>query len=49
MRYGIDTCSIPVVVGRRKLVDGQEDFMVDVVLEMIAADEASGAETALVG
>ncbi|MCL4672682.1 MAG: hypothetical protein KJZ64_07035 [Sphingomonadaceae bacterium] len=34
---GIDTCSLPVEVGRRKMVGGQEDMIVDVALDMVRA------------
>jgi 4-hydroxy 2-oxovalerate aldolase len=33
--YGIDTRSILVELGKRKMVGGQEDMIVDVELEMV--------------
>ena len=35
--YGIDTRTILVELGRRKMVGGQEDMIVDVALDMLAA------------
>lgn len=38
--YGIDTRDILVELGRRKMVGGQEDMIVDVALDMLAAQQA---------
>lgn len=38
--YGIDTRSILVELGRRKMVGGQEDMIVDVALDMLKEGEA---------
>ena len=38
--YGIDTRAILVELGRRKMVGGQEDMIVDVALDMLKAREA---------
>ena len=35
--YGLDTRTILVVLGRRKMVGGQEDMIVDVALDMVKA------------
>jgi 4-hydroxy 2-oxovalerate aldolase len=38
-RYGLDTRDILVELGRRKMVGGQEDMIVDVALDMVKARE----------
>ena len=38
--YGIDTRDILVELGRRKMVGGQEDMIVDVALDMLAEQQA---------
>lgn len=38
--YGVDTRSILVELGKRKMVGGQEDMIVDVALDMVAAAKA---------
>ena len=37
--YGIDTREILIELGRRKMVGGQEDMIVDVALDMLKARE----------
>ncbi len=39
--YGLDTRTILVELGRRKMVGGQEDMIVDVALDMVKAREAA--------
>jgi 4-hydroxy 2-oxovalerate aldolase len=39
-KYGLDTRSILVELGRRKMVGGQEDMIVDVTLDMLNADRS---------
>jgi len=40
--YGVDTRAILVELGRRRMVGGQEDMIVDVALDMIKAQEVAG-------
>jgi len=40
--YGIDTRAILVELGRRRMVGGQEDMIVDVALDLVKAREAAG-------
>lgn len=39
--YGLDTRAILVEVGKRKMVGGQEDMIVDIALDMVKAKEAA--------
>jgi 4-hydroxy 2-oxovalerate aldolase len=43
-RYGIDTREILVELGRRRMVGGQEDMIVDVALDLANAREKAAAE-----
>lgn len=40
-RHGLDTRAILVEVGRRKMVGGQEDMIIDIALDIAAADSVS--------
>lgn len=40
--YGIDTPAILAELGRRKMVGGQEDMIIDVALDMLR-EEATGS------
>jgi 4-hydroxy 2-oxovalerate aldolase len=42
-RYGLDTRAILTEVGRRKMVGGQEDMIVDVALDLLATASGGGA------
>ena len=39
-KYGLDTRSILVELGRRKMVGGQEDMIVDVTLDMLNGERS---------
>src|SRR5699024_6524481 len=45
-RYDVDARDILLEVGRRQLVGGQEDMIIDIALDMVAAREDSGHESA---
>lgn len=34
--YGLDTRTIPIEIGRRNMVGGQEDMILDVALDLVA-------------
>ncbi|SNS48721.1 DmpG-like communication domain-containing protein, partial [Pseudomonas japonica] len=40
-RYGLKTVDILVELGKRRMVGGQEDMIVDVALDLLAARSAS--------
>ena len=42
-RYGIDTREILVELGRRRMVGGQEDMIVDVALDLLKSKEKDAA------
>lgn len=41
--YGLDTRQILVELGRRKMVGGQEDMIIDVALDLLKANQLQGA------
>jgi len=43
-RYGLATVEILLELGRRGMVGGQEDMIVDVALDLLVRREANGAD-----
>ena len=45
-KYGLKTVDILVELGRRRMVGGQEDMIVDVALDLLKARDASAVASA---
>ncbi|MBP0623084.1 4-hydroxy-2-oxovalerate aldolase, partial [Cupriavidus sp. LEh25] len=43
-RYGLKTVDVLVELGRRRMVGGQEDMIVDVALDLVRTGGAAGAQ-----